>query len=224
MDPGIFKAIFLAGGPGSGKSTAVRAHVLPQVHGLKVVNTDDMFELLMKKSIEAGELESMDMKDDSRENRIKKLKMFNKSRSLTKKRKEMFVDGRLGVVIDGTGGSFGTIRNQKKKLEDLGYETFMLYVDTTLDTALKRNIKRGEQGGRRLRDEDVARSWSAVDKNKQLYIDLFKDNIAILDGNDSSNPNNEIQSKKIRKFIVSPVTNQIAAGWIDKETEKRSPT
>ena len=136
----------------------------------------------------------------------------------------MFVDGRLGVVIDGTGGSFGTIRNQKKKLEDLGYETFMLYVDTTLDTALKRNIKRGEQGGRRLRDEDVARSWSAVDKNKQLYIDLFKDNIAILDGNDSSNPNNEIQSKKIRKFIVSPVTNQIAAGWIDKETEKRSPT
>ena len=134
----------------------------------------------------------------------------------------MFVDNRLGVVIDGTGGSFGTIRNQKKKLEDLGYETFMLYVDTTLDTALKRNIKRGEAGGRRLRDEDVARSWGAVDKNKQLYVDLFKDNIAILDGNDSSNPNNQIQSKKIRNFIVAPVINQIAAAWIDKETEKRS--
>ena len=48
-DPGIFKAIFLAGGPGSGKSTAVRKIVFPERYGLKTVNVDTLFELFLKK-------------------------------------------------------------------------------------------------------------------------------------------------------------------------------
>ena len=47
-DPNIFKAIFLAGGPGSGKSYVVRKTTGGS--GLRVVNSDDAFEALLKKA------------------------------------------------------------------------------------------------------------------------------------------------------------------------------
>jgi len=46
-DPAIFKAVFLAGGPGSGKSFIVGRTALT-AHGFRVVNSDDAFEKSMK--------------------------------------------------------------------------------------------------------------------------------------------------------------------------------
>ena len=46
-DPNIFKAFFLAGGPGSGKSW-VSAKTLSGI-GLKVINSDDVFANALKK-------------------------------------------------------------------------------------------------------------------------------------------------------------------------------
>ena len=46
-DPNIFKAFFLAGGPGSGKSW-VSARTLSGM-GLKVINSDDTFAAALKK-------------------------------------------------------------------------------------------------------------------------------------------------------------------------------
>ena len=46
-DPNIFKAFFLAGGPGSGKSYVVRKTTGGL--GLKIVNSDDVFERLLDK-------------------------------------------------------------------------------------------------------------------------------------------------------------------------------
>src|SRR6056300_231695 len=48
-DPSIFKAVFLAGGPGSGKSFVVGKTALTAL-GFKVVNSDDAFENAMKKA------------------------------------------------------------------------------------------------------------------------------------------------------------------------------
>ena len=47
-DQGIFKAVFLMGGLGSGKSTVVDKLALPTL-GLKLVNTDGAFENGLKK-------------------------------------------------------------------------------------------------------------------------------------------------------------------------------
>ena len=47
-DPGIFKAFFLAGGPGSGKSY-VTSRITPGL-GLKNVNSDTAFEVALKKA------------------------------------------------------------------------------------------------------------------------------------------------------------------------------
>ena len=48
-DPGIFKAIILAGGPGSGKSHVAQKLGLKTL-GLKVVNSDTHFERNLKKA------------------------------------------------------------------------------------------------------------------------------------------------------------------------------
>ena len=47
-DPGIFKAFFLAGGPGSGKTFVTQTAFAGT--GLKVVNSDNAFERGLKKS------------------------------------------------------------------------------------------------------------------------------------------------------------------------------
>ena len=59
-DPNIFKAIFLARGPGSGKSYVAGKTIRGQ--GLKVVNSDDAFEVLLKKaglSLKTAQVEIM---------------------------------------------------------------------------------------------------------------------------------------------------------------------
>ena len=48
-DPAIFKAVFLAGGPGSGKSFVVGKSALTSF-GLKLVNSDNAFEQALKKA------------------------------------------------------------------------------------------------------------------------------------------------------------------------------
>ena len=48
-DPAIFKAVFLAGGPGSGKSFVVGKTGLTAL-GLKLINSDPAFENLLKKA------------------------------------------------------------------------------------------------------------------------------------------------------------------------------
>ena len=47
-DPHIFKAVFLAGGPGSGKSFV--ANKMLSGTGLRTINSDDIYEYMMRKA------------------------------------------------------------------------------------------------------------------------------------------------------------------------------
>ena len=219
-DPSIFKAIFLAGGPGSGKSTIVKKLVDPGRYGLKLVNVDAAFELFLKKS--EDESLGLDMSLDTPETRSSRMKVFNKARSLTKKKQKNYIDGRLGLVIDGTGGSFNVIKKQKERLEALGYDTFMLYVDTSLEVSKSRNIKRGEDGGRRLRDDDLQRSWSAVNKNRESYQELFQDDIIIIDGDRFDSKQLDSGEKKVKAFISNLPRKPTALDWMTVEKSMKS--
>ncbi|MGB1851278.1 MAG: hypothetical protein ACPHM5_08005, partial [Candidatus Micropelagos thuwalensis] len=89
-DPAIFKAIFLAGGPGSGKSFIVGKTGLTSM-GYKVVNSDDAFEAAMKKA-------GMEMSSDNIFS-PKGQEIRGKAKKLTGKKEERFIKGRLGLVI-----------------------------------------------------------------------------------------------------------------------------
>ena len=131
-DPNIFKAYFLAGGPGSGKSYVVKKSTGGT--GLKIVNSDDIFEKLLKQANL-----SLKMPDDEL---IPRDKVRDRAKALTKLRRDNYVEGRLGLVIDGTGKDLDKITNQASDLKQIGYDVYMIFVNTSLDVALENNQKR----------------------------------------------------------------------------------
>ena len=131
-DPNIFKAFFLAGGPGSGKSYVARKATGGS--GLKSVNSDDAFEHMLKKA-------GLSLKMPPQETEPRDV-VRDKAKGVTTKMADNYIEGRLGLVIDGTGRDADKILGQKAKLEELGYDTYMIFVNTSLDVALQSNAKR----------------------------------------------------------------------------------
>ena len=127
-DPAIFKAIFLAGGPGSGKSFIVGKTGLTSL-GFKVVNPDTAFEKALNKA-------GLEMNPDNIFS-VKGQDIRGRAKELTNKQQELYVKGRLGLVIDGTGKDASKILRQRGLLQKLGYSTAMILVNTDKETALK---------------------------------------------------------------------------------------
>ena len=200
-DPNIFKAFFLAGGPGSGKSYVVQRTTGGL--GMKIINSDDIFEKMLDAELGTQDLRDIDptVRDEIR----------GRAKALTKKRKENFLEGRLGVIIDGTGKDYDKISGQKAKLDNLGYDTYMIFVNTSLDTALERNQMRP----RKLKDSMVTLLWNQVQQNIGKFNILFKpSNFIIVDNNDARENLMPPIIKIVKSFAKKKVTNRIAQGWI----------
>ena len=231
-DPGIFKAVFLAGGPGSGKSFVTdvlfglrsedgnkvfdKASFSPT--GLKVVNSDTLFEIgLEKAGIEKGDLARIAKEDPELWDKIQKYddpeSIRNVAKNLSNKRFNMFLDGRLGVIIDGTGGKYKKLAGNKEMLEGLGYDTMMVFIDVDLDVAQERNAKRERKLGADLVDD----LWHKVQENKQRYASLFGENFVYIDNNEYKPVADDIM-KASAKFVNAPVRNPAAQEWIDSQT------
>ena len=132
-DPAIFKAVFLAGGPGSGKSFIVGKTGLTSL-GFKVVNSDDAFEKAMAKA-------GMEM-DPENIFSVQGQELRGKAKVLTGVKQAMYIKGRLGLVIDGTGKDTEKLKKQAKALKSIGYDVSMVFVNTDLATAQARNKAR----------------------------------------------------------------------------------
>ena len=187
------KAIFMAGGPGSGKGTLL-SKIGAYDENMQVINTDDHFEPLLK----AAGL-SLDLDHPEREIRSQQGKLFVQAQNAAKEQTREFMKNRADIIIDGTAGSFINIRKAKERLEDAGYDVAMIYVDIPLAVSLARNEKRFEQGGRKVKPERVEKSWKAVNKNKEPYAGLFGSNFFYFDGG-AEETGEQIADIK-RKFI-----------------------
>ena len=206
-DPNIFKAFFMAGGPGSGKSYVVKKSTGGT--GLKIVNSDEAFERLLK---QAGL--SLKMPDNET---IARDKVRDKAKALTDKRKGNYIEGRLGLIIDGTGKDYNKITKQASDLKNIGYDVHMIFVNTSLDVALARNEKRP----RKLPEKLVVSSWNNVQKNIGKFSQLFQRGFIIVDNND---PNEDVMLgvfKRVKKLAKKKVTNGIAKAWIARELEMK---
>jgi dephospho-CoA kinase len=219
-DPGIFKAIFLAGGPGSGKDYILR--MILSGAPLREINSDTVFEILMAK---AGK--SLIMKDfDPEKDMIR-----GKAKETTKERQRLAVQGRLGLVINGTGDNVSKFVKIKEELESLGYETAMVFVNTTDEVSRKRNIARGASGGRTVPETIRSESWNLAQKNKNEYRKIFPhfievDNSTNADSSDLKTSANRFEKlyKYFRAFIAKPVNNRAAINWINDTAQHRNIT
>ena len=228
-DPGIFKAVFLAGGPGSGKTYIAKGlfgipdKVNVSHTGMKMVNSDKELKYLLNKfgfgtNLDALPDEVFSNLTNPKDPKYSGLRNFAKD--LTAERRRLYQNGRLGMIIDGTGDDFKKISTEKAELEKIGYQTYMIFVNTTLEVALERNEKRD----RVLPEKIVSDSHKEVNRNIGAFQGLFgSSNFMIVDNNEYKT---EEQAKKrfkmlvkqgLGKFVKSPIKSKKALSWIRKQ-------
>jgi len=211
-DPHIFKAFFLAGGPGSGK-TFVTASAFGGT-GLKVINSDAAFENALKKN-------NLSLKMPDSETEARDM-LRARAKATTDKMLDLAIMGRLGMVIDGTGRDFDKIKYQASLLQQLGYDCYMVFVNTTLDVALMRN--RGRE--RTIPEYITKRSWEQVQSNIGKFQNLFGvGNMIIVDNNISDKELTSTTMNKVYKSVSGLLRRNIksytAKRWMATERKLR---
>ena len=218
-DPGILKCVFLAGGPGSGKSKVagdlfgVQGIATFSASGLKMVNSDIAFEAQLKKSgIDPKDLGKIEKEQPELWDFITKSKEGPREtgKGITQKTKSFYEEGRLGMIVDGTGDDVAKIKKQKQRAEELGYDCYMVFVNTSLEVAQARNAKRS----RSLPESLVNEIWKECQHNLGAFQTLFSGNFRIIDNTkDGDNITSDIQ-KAVDRFIRERIYNPIGKQWI----------
>ena len=224
QDPNIFKAFFLAGGPGSGKSFVVGKTTGGT--GLRIVNSDDVFEKYLK---DAGFDQDMRTAKAERE-KEERDKLRKRAKQVTRARlgdintgEGGYLEGRIGLIIDGTGKDYDKIVKQSVKLKQLGYDTHMIFVNTSIDVALERNAKRK----RSVQDSVATKSWKQVQSNMGKFSQHFRGNMVIVDNNDIKEDDGTLFNsvlRQVRGLARKKVNNPTAKAWIENEMKLRGIT
>lgn len=217
-DKGIFKAVFLSGGPGSGKD-----YVLDNTlagHGLVEINSDKALEFLMDKN-------NLDKKMPASEAEARTL-VRGRAKDVTELKQKLALLGRNGIIINGTGDDPAKYAKIKKNLEEIGYETSMVAVVTRDEISAQRNVERGQRGGRTVPENIRKEKWDAVNNARVDMAKLFGGNYKEFDNSeDLRNASPEVVKakkdemlsifKNIQQFVKSPPKNEQAKSWISGE-------
>jgi hypothetical protein len=214
-DKSIFKAVFLAGGPGSGKD-----YVLDNTlsgHGLVEINSDKALEFLMDK-------ESLDKTMPASETEKRDL-VRGRAKSMTELRQKLALLGRNGLIINGTGDDHKKIARIKERLEEIGYDTSMVLVNTADEISKQRNIERGTRGGRTVPEEIRKQKWDAVQASRPELAKMFGDKYMEFDNSEDLRqaPPEVVKAKKdemlqlfknIQQFVTEPPASESASMWV----------
>ena len=210
-DPSIFKAFFLAGGPGAGKSW-VSARALSGM-GLKVINSDNAFASKLKK-----EKMSLDFATHDEKEIIKRDKIRTKAKQVAGMQLGLALEGRLGIIIDSTARDVEKIQQEAQNLRAIGYDIHMVFVNTSLEVALERNKTRP----RVLPDAVVINSHKQIQKNMGRLQRIFGvRNFVVVDNNEVAQDVNPTVHKRIRGMVNRAPTSYQAVRWIHRELDKR---
>ena len=240
FDKSILKCVFLAGGPGSGKTYVTKglfgipesSVAVSSKYDMKLVSSDTAFEFLLKKygfeTFGTGKLDidkwpeevfiaatGADRSGKSHEDE-ESPSIRQKAKWMTKDKLKLYTEGRLGIIMDGTGHDYENIKKKKDKIEKLGYDTFMVFVNTSLKVALERN----ENRDRSLPKQVVTDSWEDVQDNLGKFQGLFKSNFRIVDNSkflsekQATAKFKSIMGQGIDKFVSKSVKNSIGIKWI----------
>ena len=221
-DQSIFKAVFLAGGPGSGKD-----YVLDNTldgHGLTEINSDKALEYLMDK-------ENLDKRMPESEKEQRDF-VRNKAKNITELRQRLALMGRNGLIINGTGDDPEKIKRIKDALDKLGYESSMLMVNTADEVSKQRNIERGQRGGRTVPEEIRKQKWDSVQAARPELAKIFGDKYMEFDNSEdlrSASPE-VVKAKKdemlnlyktVQQFVKAPPQSENSKQWIASEMHKK---
>ena len=221
-DKALFKVVFLAGGPGSGKD-----YVLDNTlagHGLTEISSDKALEFLMDK-------EGLDKTMPASENEKKDV-VRGRAKNITELRQKLALLGRNGLIINGTGDDVKKITKIKSRLEEIGYDSSMIVVNTADEISKQRNIERGQRGGRTVPENARKEKWDAAQANRVEFAKMFGSNYMEFDNSEDlrTAPPEVVKAKKeemlqlftnVKSFVAAKPTSDSAKEWIANELGKK---
>ena len=124
---------------------------------------------------------------------------------------KLALEGRLGLILDSTARDYARISNEARLMKNLGYDTYMVFVNTSLEVALQRNSMRD----RVLPDAIVIQNHKTVQRNIGGFQNLFGlNNFVIVDNNKRKEDVNPKVHKAIRRMINQKPTSPQAISWL----------
>jgi shikimate kinase len=206
LDKGILKAIFVVGIPGAGKSYTIK-----RLYGTispVVVNTDKATEFLSKKLNIPSKNETWPIiKNDAQ--RITKSQLFH------------YLNGLLPLFIDGTSNDVSNILNRVGILESIGYDVGMVFINVSLDTAIKRVEERAKKINRYVNLDFIKRTFDISQENKNYFKNKFDFFYEV--NNDENEMTDEVLNKvfkKVTNFYNSELKNPVGIRTIKKLSDK----
>ena len=156
----------------------------------------------------------------------------NRAKSMTELRQRLALQGRNGLIINGTGDDVEKIAKIKERLESIGYDTHMVAVNTADEVSKQRNIERGTRGGRTVPEEIRKSKWDAVQAARPQFAEMFGQNYSEFDNSeDLRNAPPEVVKakkdemlelfKKVKEFTSAPPANPKAQEWIANELHNK---
>jgi len=190
-DAGRFKAIFMAGTAGSGKSyilTKIKSGTVEP----RIVNVDKFTEFLDIENIPA---------------------VYDRSKIISKNQLVQYFNGILPLFIDTTAANPNRLRARLNVLDEIGYDYAMIFVNTSLDTALQRANNR-----QRKVDQSVIVDYhKKLQKLKNDVKGYFNFNMEI--NNDDNELTDDVIKKAFKRisyFYDAPIENPIGVERYDK--------
>lgn len=185
INRGLFKAIFVTGGPGSGKDIIIREGI-PEARAIEL-NATQAFDYLADKQ-----------------------KLSEKTNDF---RREA-IRNRGPLIINGPADNIDKINHIKEELEELGYSTMMVFVNTTNEVSQERNTKLSRMMVESIRYD----KWMQAQKNKEIFAESFN-NFTQIDNTGSLESIEEDITKtylNINEFIESRTYGDISLSWLEK--------
>jgi predicted kinase len=182
---GQFRAIFVTGGPGSGKDVIIRESIAES------------------RIVELNFIQAKDYLCD-------KQKLSEKSNDY---RREA-IRGRGPLIINGPADDIEKINYIKEELEELGYETMMIFVNTTDEVSKERNSLLSRMMVESVRQD----KWTKAQENTKYFTEAFNSFITFDNTDKIDNKEEDLheiyQTTKI--FLDSKVINETVEDWIER--------
>ena len=158
-------AVFVCGSGGSGKSTFVKTYFTEYVH----IDVDIIYEelLLLNKL-------GLKIKDFNEAHSQLASELFETAKELNNEKLKNTVITGNNLVIDGIGRDSNIILNQKKHLENCGYDTFMIMLYADLDTCIGRVETRERVYNQKITEDSWYLSYNNIGTYKKEFGTKFK--------------------------------------------------
>ena len=212
-DPAIFKAVFVVAGPAAGKSFVIKEVGLREM-GMKYISSDVFLEMLLRK---VGKGFDLDKEDYGQERETAK--------GITGRQQANYLEGRLGIIKESTLSRIAHTKRAILEIKSLGYDISLLYIQTDVETAVRRNAERSRNVSLKVvkslhrelssKIPSIIRLFPSADVHKIVNADSTGRDKAIFQKGLAQ------AASKLRKWAKEPPKSAEAKKWIANELEMR---